>query len=139
MIKIFTDAAYQPKTGQAGLAIIIRLEGQQKTYKIFLQEVYDNHQAEFIAIDQALKILEAENLLNNSLFFYSDSKIVVDSIEKAYVKEAQYQPYLESILSRYQGLDLAFFQWLPEKENKGADALSKQALLKQGYLLPLIE
>lgn len=139
MIKIFTDAAYQPKTRQAGLAIIINLEGRQKTYKIFLPEVYDNHQAEFIAIDQALKILEAENLLNNSLFFYSDSKIVVQSVEKAYVKEAQYQPYLQSILSRYQSLDLAFFQWLPEKENKGADALAKQALLKQGNLLTLIE
>lgn len=137
MIRIFTDAAYQPKTREAGLAIIIHLEGQQKTYKLFLPEVYDNHQAEFIAVDQALKILETENLLNHSLFFYSDSKIVVQSVEKAYVKEVHYQPYLQSILSRYQALDLAFFQWLPEKKNKGADTLAKQALLKQGQLVSL--
>lgn len=139
MIKVFTDGAYQIKTHDAGLAVIINHNGQQKTYKYFMSNVYDNHQAEFIALDLALKILEAENLLEESLFFYSDSKIVVQSVEKEYVKEPQYQKYLTSILGRFQLATLAFIQWLPDKENKGADVLARQALLQQGKLNKLIE
>lgn len=139
MIKVFTDGAYQIKTQDAGLAVIINHNGQQKTYKYFMSNVYDNHQAEFIALDLALKILEAENLLEESLFFYSDSKIVVQSVEKEYVKEPQYQKYLTSILGRFQLATLAFIQWLPDKENKGADVLARQALLQQGKLNKLIE
>lgn len=139
MIKVFTDGAYQIKTQDAGVAVIINHNGQQKTYKYFMSNVYDNHQAEFIALDLALKILEAENLLEESLFFYSDSKIVVQSVEKEYVKEPQYQKYLTSILGRFQLATLAFIQWLPDKENKGADVLARQALLQQGKLNKLIE
>ena len=134
MIKIYVDAAFHPVTHQAGLAIIFNQDGQQSHYKIHLPEVYDNHQAEFIALDQALKILEAEYSLSDTLFFYSDSKLVVQSVEKAYVKDSHYQGYLESILSRYRLASLAFIQWLPGKENKGADGLAKQALHKQGTL-----
>lgn len=134
MIKIYTDAAFQPSTHQAGLGIILQQEGDQSNYKVHLPEVYDNHQAEFIALDQALKILEAENRLSDTLFFYSDSKLIVQSVEKAYVKDCHYHEHLKSILSRYQLAKLAFIQWIPEKENKGADLLAKQALHKQGKL-----
>ena len=134
MIKIYTDAAFQPTTHQAGLAIIIQHDGHQRQYKIHLPEVYDNHLAEFIALDQALRILEGEYTLSDTLFFYSDSKLVVQSVEKAYVKDRHYQGYLESILSRYQFASLAFIQWLPKSENKGADGVAKQALHKQGKL-----
>ena len=134
MIKIYTDAAFQPTTHQAGLAIIIQHDGHQRQYKIHLPEVYDNHQAEFIALDQALRILDAEYTLSDTLFFYSDSKLVVQSVKKAYVKDHHYQGYLESILSRYQFASLAFIQWLPKSENKGADGVAKQALHKQGKL-----
>ncbi|MGO4927707.1 ribonuclease HI family protein [Fundicoccus sp. Sow4_D5] len=139
MIKIYTDGAYQMKTQAAGLAIIIQRHGQQKQYKIHIAKVFDNHQAEFMALDQALRILETENLLGESLFFYSDSKIVVQSVEKEYVKETQYRVLLESILCRFRLSPLAFIQWLPEKENKGADVLAKQALHQQGKLFTFID
>lgn len=139
MIKVFTDGAFQPRTLAAGLAIIININGQQTQYKIHIPKVYDNHQAEFIAMDQALKILESRHLLKDTLFIYSDSKILVQSVEKAYVKDPQYRAYLKSILSRFQLAPLAFIQWIPEKENRGADVLAKQALRQQGKLISLIE
>ena len=132
MIKIYTDAAFHPQINQAGLAVIINQNGQQTGYKIHVTSVKDNHQAEFLALAEALKLLEAERLLSEKLFFYSDSKIVVQSVEKKYVKEALYQPLLADVLTRYQQVALAFIQWIPEKDNKGADALAKQALHQQG-------
>lgn len=139
MIKIYTDAAFHPQTHQAGLAILINQDGQQTGYKIHVTSVEDNHQAEFMALAEALKLLEAEDLLSETLFFYSDSKIVVQSVEKTYVKESFYQPLLADILVRYQQISLAFIQWIPEKENRGADALAKQALHQQGKLYQIID
>lgn len=139
MIKIYTDAAFNPQTKEAGIAINIQRDGQQSTYKLYAASVSDNHLAEFIALDEALKILEAEGLLAETLFFYSDSRIVVQSVEKAYVKDARYQSLLVSILERYNQVELAFIQWVPEKENRGADTLAKQALLRQGKLYLMFE
>lgn len=139
MIKIYTDAAFNPQTKEAGIAINIQRDGQQSTYKLYVASVSDNHLAEFIALDEALKILEAEGLLAETLFFYSDSRIVVQSVEKAYVKDARYQSLLVSILERYNQVELAFIQWVPEKENRGADTLAKQALLRQGKLYLMFE
>lgn len=139
MIKVYTDAAFNPKTKEAGIAINIQRDGQQFAYKLYAASVSDNHLAEFIALDEALKILEAEGLLAETLFFYSDSRIVVESVEKEHVKEARYQSFLVSILARYREIELAFIQWVPEKENRGADALAKQALHRQGKLYREIE
>lgn len=139
MLKIYIDAAFQSKTRTAGLAIIINDDGQQIPYKIRIEDVYDNHQAEFFALDQVLKLLEVNEQLDETLFIHSDSKIVVQSVQKSYVKEEHYREILKRILMRLEKAPLAFIKWIPEKENRGADQLAKQALHQQGKLMSWIE
>lgn len=130
MVKIYTDAAFNPKTKQA--AIVMHYYQQQQLFQATktLTDVTDNHEAEFkamiLGIENAL-----ENQLSNSLCqFFSDSKIVIQSIEKRYVKEQRYRPFLDSILTLINHFDLVFFQWIPEKENLAADQLAKSVLHK---------
>jgi len=139
LLKIYIDAAFQPQTRTAGLAIIINNDGRQTPYKIRIEDVYDNHQAEFFALDQVLKLLEGNEQLDETLFIHSDSKIVVQSVQKAYVKEEHYRETLKRILKRLEKAPLVFIKWIPEKENRGADQLAKQALHQQGKLMNWIE
>lgn len=128
MIKIYTDASTDT-TGQSGIGILIITEGKQTQLSIPLLKNYTNHQAEFIAQIIALRYIKEH--LNNlgTIFLYSDSKIAVQSIEKRYAKE--FQPYVDELIPYFDENPLLFVKWIPEKQNKGADNLARQALQKR--------
>ena len=50
MLKVYTDAAFAYKNQSAGLAIRILAPDQLYEQVVFLNQVADNHQAEFLAI-----------------------------------------------------------------------------------------
>ena len=130
---VHTDCAFDPKSKAAGLALVIIDQGQRTILKYYLNNIYDNHQGEFRAVLLALKYLEEGNYpLDTLIQLKTDSKIVVQSIDKRYVKQEEYQYWLESILNYYDRYQLIFTQWVSEKENRGADQLAKQALHQQG-------
>lgn len=122
MIKLYTDAA--TKNDQAGLGILIVHNEQQYQLKQ-KTTVKDNHQAEFKAaiagFSEVIKHFPPETLL-----FYSDSKIVIDSLEKNYSRS--FAKELMQLNALRADLPLIIDQWIPDTQNKGAHNLALQAL-----------
>ena len=131
MKKIMTDASFQAPTQTAGLAARFIFDGQQIEVADYVTEVVDNHLAEFLAVEMALKFVVASGWQAESLWLHSDSKIVIQSLEKRYVKETLYAEVLARILVLSETMPLLFWKWLPEKENQAADQLARYALKHQ--------
>lgn len=138
MIRINTDAAYNPVTKEAGIGIIIQDNDDRKLYKIFVAHASDNHMVEFLALYESLQILKAADS-QEIIAYQSDSKIVIDSIDKKFAKQNRYNNLLQDIVPLIEQHDMFFATWVPESQNKGADQLAKQALRKEGNLLKSID
>ena len=126
MLDIYVDGASAGNPGASGIGIFIKGEGHQ----IKITEVIDetnNHVAEFQALVRGLQ--EAKQLNSEFVWMRSDSKIVVASIEKRYVKNEEYKPFLEQALALIDTIPTFFIKWIPDKENRAADALARQAIL----------
>lgn len=130
MVKIYTDAAFNPKNQSAAIVVTFQIEHQAYQYSSFIPEISDNHEAEFAAMVLCLTTLCEQELNQKLCQIFSDSKIVIQSIEKQYVKDKRYQPYLQEILALIEQFELIFFNWIPEKQNLAADQLAKSILRK---------
>ena len=73
---------------------------------------------------------EAKKLDTTLVSVRSDSKIVVASIDKQYVKNEEYKPFLEKAIELINSFDLFFIKWIPDNENRAADTLARQAIQK---------
>lgn len=129
MIKIYTDASTKENPGPSGVGILIIENGHQTQLSVPLTKDYTNHQAEFIAQIIALDYIKKHFNNLGTIFLYSDSKIAVQSIEKRYAKE--FQSYVDQLIPYFDENPLLFIKWIPEKQNKGADNLARQALQKR--------
>lgn len=129
MLKIYVDAATKgnPGISGAGVQLIGNQLYQQLSYP--LPEL-TNHQAEFAALALALEEVIAQELNQQNVMAYTDSKVVAQTIDKDYTSNPLFVPYLERIRELYTFFPLLIIQWLPEKENKGADNLARQGLQK---------
>lgn len=134
MIKINTDAAYNPNTKEAGIGIQIMLGKERVQLKVYVSEVSDNHIVEFLALIIGLNYLNQHYDKNETIIYQSDSKIVIQSLEKEYVKNQKYKHLLDYILLMKKDWIQFYPSWIPEAENRGADALAKQSLRKEGAL-----
>lgn len=129
MIKLYTDGAFDPRTRKAAAGILIVVDSEQIQLKVPL-EATDNHQAEFLAALSgfvALKKLEKDQL-DQPIFFYSDSRIVIDSLNKEYAKN--YSDELQQLIQAEDQYTVVVNQWLADHENQGAHRLALQALKK---------
>lgn len=126
MITVQTDGATNVKTMQSGAGIYIKNNDEFFSYKIPLGEM-SNHEAEFHAVIHALKICN-EYFPNEILAFQTDAKIVVESIEKNFVKNKVFQPLLKKINQLSSKHPHFFIKWIPNKDNFHADKLAKQAI-----------
>ncbi|CAK8054065.1 ribonuclease HI family protein [Eupransor demetentiae] len=124
MLQIYFDAARRPDTGQSAAGCLIINQGQQRQEKTTLPKTNSNHDAEFLAAIWALQLVSAEG----NLQLYSDSKIVVEALQKQYAKH--FQAYVDRIQPLLDAYSLAFINWVPEKNNLGAHNLAQQALKK---------
>lgn len=128
MLEVYIDGASAGNPGKSGIGIFIKGEG----HHLKISEpigVTDNHHAEFQALVRALK--EVLSLNPTMVSVRSDSKIVVASIEKRYVKKDSYKLLLEDALTIIDQLPLFFIKWIPDDQNKAADALARDAIRKQ--------
>ncbi|CDX64951.1 ribonuclease HI family protein [Leuconostoc citreum] len=127
MLTLYVDAAREPQSGiSAGGAVLIH-QKQQQQIKSNLFYTTDNHEAEFLALIWALKQVKVAET-SETIRIFSDSKILIDSLDKKYAKH--YQPLLEEIIQLLTPYSLVISQWLPEKENHGAHYMALQALKK---------
>ena len=128
MIRVKTDAAVNGNPGKVGIGIEILYKKQQFLFKENSELLMDNHQAELWAIYRALIILQEKEWYQEMIFLNSDSKFAMMAIEKNYTKQIAYQDILKKVQEELQFFPQLFLEWIPEKENRGADQLARQAL-----------
>lgn len=129
MIEIYTDGASDGNPGISGAGIYIKCGHEFYKYSIPLGFM-SNHEAEFRAVIAALEICK-QHFPNNILSFRTDSKVVVNLVEKNHTKNKTFRPLLDEIIDDINCFSLFFIKWIPAKENIHADRLAKEALLNQ--------
>lgn len=127
MLEVYIDGASAGNPGPSGIGIFIKGEGHLLKFSEPIG-MTNNHIAEFIALVRGLE--EAAKLGSSFIWMHSDSKIVVSSIEKSYVKNEEFKPYLQRALQLIAQFDQFFIKWIPDKQNKAADALARAAIQK---------
>lgn len=130
MLKIYTDAATKGNPGPSGIGFVITGENHYQQIAMPLEGNYSNHEAEFIALVEGLNHILTELPETKILRIYSDSKIVVSSVEKSYVKNELFKPYLNQLQKQLAAFEVYLLEWIPDAKNKGADNLARQALQK---------
>lgn len=129
MIEIQVDGASKGNPGLSGAGVVIKSDGHIWEYS-FPLGIISNHEAEFIAVIKALEICQRK-FPHTVLAFQSDSQIVVDSIEKNYVKNPAFKSLLDEINELKQSFVHFFIKWIPSRQNKHADQLARAAIRKQ--------
>lgn len=130
MLKLYTDASVKGNPGLAGVGIVITGKDVYEQLSIPLHGEWNNHEAEWEALYIGLQWLIEHRKTNHLLSIYTDSKLVAEAIEKEYVKKEKFRSYLEKVTSCLNEFSFSEVDWIPEKENKGADNLARQALRK---------
>ena len=126
MIEVYTDGAASGDPGPSGAGIYIKNGNDQFEY-MFDLGVLTNHEAEFIAVVKGLEICR-KHFPNEILSFRSDSKLVVDVIEKQFTKNSKFRPILATINQLTISFPYFFIKWIPEKQNTNADRLARKAI-----------
>lgn len=129
MIKAFIDASTKGNPGPSGGGIVLLSDQGQKQYHFPLANM-SNHQAEFAVFLRLLELLVENNLNEETIMVYSDSKVLVSTIDKNYTRNPDFETYLRTIQQKLPHFPLLILQWIPEKQNKGADHLARQGLQK---------
>jgi ribonuclease HI len=81
IIKIHTDGAAKGNPGPGGLGVVLQFGPHRKTYSEGFRKT-TNNRMELLAVIRALEMLKTAE---HSIVIYSDSKYVVDAIEKGWV------------------------------------------------------
>ncbi|MCL7746022.1 reverse transcriptase-like protein [Halalkalibacter alkaliphilus] len=128
MIDVYIDGASAGDPGPSGAGIFINYKnGQVENHSVPLGQM-SNHEAEYEALIIALDLCIDRGIKIAS--FRTDSKLIDDALEKRYVKNKRFQPYLEKAISRIDEFELFFMKWVPSNQNKNADSLARQAIRK---------
>ncbi|MFJ5715130.1 reverse transcriptase-like protein [Neobacillus sp. NPDC093127] len=129
MIEVYIDGASAGNPGRSGAGIFIKANGTVEKYSIPLG-IMSNHEAEFHAFINGLKICLEKGYVNSVVSFRTDSELVSKSVEKEFVKNKLYAPLLEEALHLAAKIELFFLKWIPSAENKTADELARLAIQK---------
>ncbi len=81
MIRIYTDGAAQGNPGPGGYGTILRYGGHEKELAEGFR-LTTNNRMELMAVIKGLKAIKKEGI---AVTIYSDSKYVVDSVEKGWI------------------------------------------------------
>lgn len=131
MLRLYSDGAVSQKEKLAGIGLLIVGDGLHEQLSFPLTGTLDNHLAELHAFYQAVKWVVDNKRLNEWTIFHTDSQLVAQSLKKAYIKNPAYQPVFKDIQTLLDELSFYDVTWVPEKNNKGADNLAKQAIASQ--------
>ncbi|WP_062532320.1 ribonuclease HI family protein [Jeotgalibaca dankookensis] len=130
MIRIFIDGAANPKKQQSGIGAVLIDNGQQLQLSKSLTDYYDNHETELIALQYVLDYLLESNKQDELIFCHSDSKMLVDAVNKRYSRKENHMKHLNLILTSLKKFSQFYLKWVPERDNRGADQLARVALNK---------
>ena len=129
MIEVYFDGASAGKCGRSGAGIFINFkDGRVEEQSLPLGDM-SNHEAEYEAFLLALsRCLE---LGITCASFRTDSQLIEQAIEKKYVRNPLYKPYLANALDKINQFELFYLKWIPSKQNRNADRLARLAVEKQ--------
>jgi ribonuclease HI len=126
LIEVYIDGGSAGDPGPSGAGVFIKGKGYLIRESFPLEEM-SNHEAEFHACIKALILCKQHQF--SMISIRSDSNIVVDAVEKEYVKNPKFKSLLSKILSlKNNHFDYVFIKWIPSKMNKEADILAKRAI-----------
>ncbi|MBZ5749186.1 MULTISPECIES: reverse transcriptase-like protein [Metabacillus] len=128
MIEIYVDGASAGDPGVSGAGVFIKGHGSAEQYS-FPLGMMTNHEAEYHALIKGMEICIEKGY--QIVSFRTDSQLVDRAIEKKFVKNQSFIPLLDRVLELANQFELFFIKWIPSKENKVADQLARQAILKQ--------
>ncbi|KGX91937.1 ribonuclease H [Pontibacillus halophilus JSM 076056 = DSM 19796] len=128
MIEVYTDGAAKGDPGPSGAGIYIKNGRDYHSLSIPLGNM-SNHEAEFHAVIHALDYCR-QHYPDEIISVRSDSKLVVQSVEKSFCKQERFRPLLQQVETLGAQFPYFFIKWIPEKQNKQADELSRAALQK---------
>lgn len=131
MLKIFSDAAVSQKNKCAGAGLVIVGEDLYEQLSMPLPVLLDNHLAELHAFHHAVKWTIDQERTSEWTTFYTDSQLVAEAVNKNYIKKREYMDIFNAIIKLLDQLSYYEVKWIPEKNNRGADNLAKQAIAKQ--------
>ena len=128
MAKIYFDAAVKGNPGPASIAVVIIEENERQ---IFTHDIAptDNHSAEWQAFNYALDCALKMNV--SSALISTDSKLITDSLDKGFAKNAKFKGYLVKAAQKMKDFDLCLIDWIPRAQNKEANHHAQQALYQQ--------
>ncbi|RYG72074.1 ribonuclease HI family protein [Lentibacillus lipolyticus] len=126
MIEVYTDGASTGNPGHSGAGIYIKANGKTYEHSYVLGEM-SNHEAEFRAVVKAMDLC-CEYFPGEIISLRSDSKLVVETIEKDFTKNQAFLPFLEQFRKTMNHFPHVFIKWIPEKQNTHADYLARKAL-----------
>ncbi len=144
MIRIYTDGAAQGNPGPGGYGVILK-------FKYAVKELYGgfrlttNNRMELLAVIAGLEAITREGI---AITIYSDSKYVVDAVEKKWLWGWETKNFAKKanadLWKRYIPLHKRFkpkFSWIKghagHPENERCDQLAVRA--SQGFALPADE
>ncbi len=127
LIEVYIDGASAGDPGPSGAGVFIKGNGIVEKYSFPLGEM-SNHEAEYYSLLKGLEICIEKGYTVVS--FRTDSQLVDRAIEKEYVKNKTYAPLLQQALDYSKKLDLFFLKWIPSSQNKVADQLAREAIIR---------
>ncbi|ARJ51855.1 ribonuclease HI family protein [Staphylococcus lutrae] len=127
MAKIYFDAATKGNPGLSTCGVVIVTEENRYTFTAELGEM-DNHTAEWEALLFALS--QAQTLNVKNALFFTDSQLIEDAVNREFVKNVRFKPYLTRFLQDSQTFQLTFVKWIPRTQNKAANQLAQNTLFK---------
>lgn len=125
IIKVFTDAACHGNPGPTGLGVLILQQGKQ-IQLTGSNPLMNNHQGEFAAAIMAFKYLQKEFSPSDTVLFYTDSRLLSDSVGKNHSRH--YAGQLDALTNLMDYFQLVVTQWIPDQKNHGAHHLANEAL-----------
>ncbi|TSB47008.1 reverse transcriptase-like protein [Alkalicoccobacillus porphyridii] len=129
MIEVYFDGASAGQAGRSGAGIFINFkDGRIEEHSIPLEEM-SNHEAEYEAFLLALNRCIELGITKAS--FRTDSQLIDEAVEKQFVRNPLYKPYLASALKKIDQFELFYLKWIPSKTNRNADRLARLAVEKQ--------
>ncbi|WP_420884342.1 ribonuclease HI family protein [Amphibacillus jilinensis] len=126
LLTVYIDGATAGYPGPSGTSFIIKNKDNCQQGYTYIG-ITTNHEAEFKALINALQYCHL-HYPDQILSIRSDSKLVVDAVERGYVKNKQFQPLLQKAQPLIDSFPHCFIKWIPDNQNKQADHLAKLAI-----------
>ena len=136
IIEIYTDGSSLGNPGPGGYGIVMKYKGKEKKISQGYQ-LTTNNRMELMAVVEALRSLN-DTALDKEIHIYSDSKYVIDAVEKkwvfGWVKKGFLNKKNEDLWKRFlneYAKYKVYFHWVKghsgHTENEICDKLAKQA------------